>query len=209
METDPAADLITSEAGLAEIYGEASQASRVKELDHISDDYRAFIEASPFVVLATAGPEGLDTSPRGDPAPVAHVIDRHTLALPDRRGNNRIDSLRNIVRDPRVALIFLIPGIGETIRVNGRARISVAPDLLERHAMQGKPPRSVILVTAERVYFQCQKALARSRLWAADSQLARDALPSTGSMLGRMSTGGIDGAAYDAEYPERLRQTIY
>ncbi|MEL6217040.1 MAG: pyridoxamine 5'-phosphate oxidase family protein [Pseudomonadota bacterium] len=200
---------LTTEAELDAYYGPINPKSLVKELDHISDDYRAFIEAAPFVVLATAGPEGLDTSPRGDPAPVAHVLDRQTLALPDRRGNNRIDSLRNIVRDPRVALIFLIPGIGETMRVNGRAEISTDPDLLARYAMQGKEPRSVILVTAERVYFQCQKALKRSGLWEADAQVPRTALPSTGTMLQRMHSESFDGAAYDAEYPERMKRTIY
>lgn len=201
--------LIRSEAELEALYGVPKQTSLVKELDHFSDDYRAFIEAAPFVVLATAGPEGLDTSPRGDPAPVAKVIDRKTLAIPDRRGNNRLDSLRNIVRDDRVALIFLIPGIGETIRVNGRARISVAPDLLERFAMGEKPPRSVVLITAERVYFQCQKALVRSAIWSPETQIPRSALPSTGTMLARMSSGEIDGTAYDADYPERMRRTIY
>ncbi|MEM9148629.1 MAG: MSMEG_1061 family FMN-dependent PPOX-type flavoprotein, partial [Pseudomonadota bacterium] len=150
-----------------------------------------------------------DTSPRGDPAPVAHVLDRRTLALPDRLGNNRIDSLRNIVRDPRVALLFLIPGVGETMRVNGRAVISTEPGLLARYAMQGKAPRSVILITAERVYFQCQKALRRSKLWEAESQIERAALPSTGTMLQRMHDESFDGAAYDAEYPDRMRRTIY
>lgn len=201
--------LLTSEADLVALYGEPKQTSLVKELDHISEDYRAFIEAAPFVVLASVGPEGLDTSPRGDPAPVAHVLDPKTLAIPDRRGNNRLDTLKNIVRDPRVALIFLIPGIGETMRVNGRAVISTDPELLGRYEMQGKQPRSVILVTAERVYFQCQKALARSGLWKPEVQIARTSLPSTGSMLQKMSAGSIDGAAYDAEYPERMKRTIY
>lgn len=205
----PPGDEIASEAALAALYGEPGITSLVKELDRISEDYRAFIEAAPFVVLATVGPEGLDASPRGDPAPVAHVLDERMVAIPDRRGNNRIDSLRNIVRDPRVALLFLIPGVGETIRIQGRARISVAPDLLARFAMDGKPPRSVLLVSVERVYFQCQKALRRSRLWEPDAQVGRAALPSTGAMLERMSAGEVDGAAYDAEYPERMRRTIY
>ncbi len=203
------ADEVTSLAELEALYARPGTTSLVKELDHISDDYRAFIEATPFVVLATAGAHGLDVSPRGDPAPVAHVLAPRALALPDRRGNNRIDSLRNILVDPRVSLLFLIPGIGETIRVRGRARISVAPDLLEAHAMDGKPPATVLLVTVERVFFQCQKALRRARLWEAEAQIPRTALPSTGLMLERMSRGAVDGAAYDAAYPERMRRTIY
>ncbi len=201
--------LLTDDAALSAVYGAPGAASLVKELDRISEDYRAFIEAAPFVVLTTFGPDGLDASPRGDPAPVAYVLDDRTLAIPDRRGNNRIDSLRNLVQDPRVALLFLIPGIGETIRVQGRAAISVAPDLLERFAMEGKPPRSVLMIAVERVYFQCQKALKRSRLWEPDARIERAALPSTGAMLERMSRGEIDGAAYDAEYPERMQRTIY
>ena len=172
------------------------------------DHYRAFIEASPFVVLATSGPEGLDCSPRGDPAGFVRVVDRKTLMLPDRRGNNRLDALRNIVRDPRVALLFLIPGIGRTLRVNGTARITTDPALCASFAMDGKDPRSVVVVTAERVYTQCPKALVRSRLWDPASQLPESALPSSGEMLRALSSG-FDAEAYDRDYPRRLSETIY
>lgn len=200
---------VTTDAQLDAIYGEPLAQSLVKEIDHISDHYRCFIEASPFVLLATSGPEGLDCSPRGDPPGFVRVADERTVLLPDRRGNNRIDSLRNIVRDPRVALLFLVPGVGETLRINGRAKILVDPELCESFAMQGKMPRSVIAVTAERVYFQCQKALARSRLWQSDAQVDRASLPTAGQILQALSREAFDGRAYDEAYPERLKKTIY
>lgn len=200
---------VTSEDELEAIYGTPAPTSLVKEIDYISAHYRAFIEKAPFVVLASTAAEGLDCSPRGDPAGFVRVLDEKTLALPDRRGNNRIDSLRNIVRDPRVALLFLIPGIGETLRVNGRAEIVVDEDFCAEFAMNGKTPRSVILVTVERTYFQCKKALARSGLWDPAAQVARGELPSAGEMLQALSNEGFDGAAYDAAYPERMKETIY
>ena len=201
--------LIKNEADLDALYGESSPAAIRKEVDYIHPHYRAMIEASPFMVLATVGPEGLDASPRGDPAGFVHVLDDKTLLIPDRRGNNRIDSLRNIVRDDRVALLFLIPGVGETLRVNGRAAISVAPELVGRFPFRDTLPRSVIVVTAESVYFQCPKALVRSELWNPDKHISRRALPSTGRILEDVTTGMIDGAQYDRDYPERLRTTIY
>ncbi len=207
---DPAAShRITTLDELEKIYGDPVQRSLDKEIDHISDHYRAFIEAAPFVVVATSGPEGLDCSPRGDPPGFVRVVDGKTVMLPDRRGNNRIDSLRNLVRDPRVSLLFLIPGIGETLRINGRAEISVDPALCQSFEMQGKLPRSVLVITVERTYFQCQKALARSRLWQADAQIPRSALPSTGTILKALAESGFDGEAYDAGYPEHMKMTIY
>ena len=201
---------VTDEATLAALYGVSSAGAIAKEIDTIHPHYRAMIEASPFMVLATSGPEGLDASPRGDPAgSFVHVLDDKTLLIPDRRGNNRIDSLRNIVRDDRVALLFLIPGVGETLRVNGRARISVAPELIERFRHQDTLPRSVIVVHAERVYFQCPKALVRSELWNPDKHISRKALPSTGTILADITAGKVGGEQYDREYPERLRTTIY
>ena len=193
------------------IYGEPVRAAQVKEIDHISEHYRAFIGKAPFLVLSTVGPEGTDCSPRGDPPGFVRVADRKTVLIPDRRGNNRIDSLRNIVRDPRVSLLFLIPGVGETLRINGQAEIVTDPDLLASFEMQDKLPRSVIVVTAERVYFQCQKALARSRLWDPAMQIARSELPSTGTMIKAMMPAEetFDGAGYDANYPEHMKKTIY
>jgi uncharacterized protein len=201
--------LIRDEAGLSALYGESSPGAIAKEIDYIHPHYRAMIEASPFMVLATSGPEGLDASPRGDPAGFVHVLDDKTLLIPDRRGNNRVDSLRNIVRDDRVALLFLIPGVGETLRVNGRAVISVAPELIGRFPFRGTLPRTVIVVTAERVYFQCPKAIVRSELWNPANHLGRKDLPSTGTILADVSAGLINGEQYDRDYPERLRATIY
>jgi uncharacterized protein len=200
---------ITTLEQLKAIYGEPVGNSLVKELDHVSDHYRAMIEASPFVVLATSGPEGLDCTPRGDPPGFVRVVDRNTLMLPDRRGNNRVDSLRNLVVDPRIALLFLIPGVGETLRVNGRAVISTDPALCRSFAMEDKLPRSVIVVTAERVYFQCPKALVRSRLWDPSRHVDRRSLPSSGQILAAIRPGEIDAEALDRAYPERLKQTIY
>ncbi len=201
--------LLTTEAELEAIYGTPKGASVTKEIDYISDHYRQFIEASPFVVLSSVGPEGLDSSPRGDPAGFVAVDDQKTVLIPDRRGNNRIDSLRNIVRDPRVSLLFLIPGVGETLRINGRAEITVDPALLERFVMERKSPRSIIRVTVDRVYFQCQKALARSSLWDPSIQIPRSALPSAGDILSALTKGEFDGKTYDAAYPERMKQEIY
>jgi len=202
--------LIRDIAALEARYGESSAGAIAKEIDYIHPHYRAMIEASPFMVLATAGPEGLDASPRGDPpGSFVQVLDDRTLLIPDRRGNNRVDSLRNIIRDPRVALLFLIPGVGETLRVNGRASISVAPDLLGRFPFRDTLPRSVIVVEAESVYFQCPKALVRSELWNPAKQIDRKALPSTGTILADITTGRVGGEAYDREYPERLRTTLY
>jgi len=202
--------LITSIAELEALYADpVSPAANIKVLDHISDHYRAFIEASPFLLLATVGPAGVDCSPRGDPPGFVRVADARTLLIPDRRGNNRLDSLRNIVTDPRVHLLFLIPGIGETMRVIGRAVISTDPELCASFTMEGKAPRSILIVTVEEVYPQCQKALVRSKLWDPATQIPRSALPSMGEMLGAITKGTFDGLAYDMAYPERLKQTIY
>jgi len=184
-------------------------AAHLKVLDHVSDHYRRFIEASPFLILASVGPSGVDCSPRGDPAGFVRVADPKTLLIPDRRGNNRLDSLRNIIHDPRVHLLFLIPGIGETMRVIGRAVIDADPDLCASFTLQGKAPRSVIRVSVEEVYPQCQKALVRARLWDPANQIPRSALPTSGEMLAAISKGAFDGEAYDKAYPERLKQTIY
>jgi PPOX class probable FMN-dependent enzyme len=200
---------ITTEKQLDELYGAPVPAAIAKEIDYISDHYKAFIDKAPFVVVATVGPEGLDCSPRGDPPGFVRVRDAKTVLIPDRRGNNRVDGLRNLVRDPRISLLFLIPGIGNTLRINGTAEISTEPELCASFTMAGKPPKCVLVVTAERVYFQCPKALVRSRLWSKEAQLVRSELPSTGEILQALTKGGIDGAEYDAAYPQRLKETIY
>ncbi len=200
---------LTILAELEALYDAPPEAALVKEVDHLTPEYAKLVEASPFLVIATSGPEGLDCSPRGDPPGFVRVADDKTLLIPDRRGNNRIDSLRNIVRDPRVALLFLIPGVGETLRVNGRAAILATPDLLESFAIDGRAPRTVIAVTVESVYFQCRKALARSDLWNPDRRVDRKSLPSAGQILQRLSQNRIDGEAYEQAYPDRMKATMY
>ncbi|MGY8663148.1 pyridoxamine 5'-phosphate oxidase family protein [Bradyrhizobium sp. UFLA05-109] len=200
---------ITSIEELEKLYDKQRLASGVKEIDYISDDYRVFIDKAPFVVIATVGPEGLDCSPRGDPAGFVRVRDRKTVLIPDRRGNNRLDSLRNIVRDPRISLLFMIPGIGNTLRINGRAEIHDDPALCAEFEMQGKLPRTVLSVTTDSVYYQCPKALVRSRLWSADAQIPRSELPSMGAILEKLSKGDIDAAEFDKAYPARLKAEIY
>jgi PPOX class probable FMN-dependent enzyme len=204
-----ASHIVTTTEQLEAIYGHPSGAAVAKELDHIGEHYRLMIEKAPFVALGTVGPEGLDCSPRGDAAGFVRVKDDKTLLIPDRRGNNRIDSLRNVVRDPRVTLLFLIPGVGETLRVNGAGKISVEPALLDSFVTEGKTPRSVLVVTVERIYFQCSKAIVRSKLWDPATQIPRSALPSTGTMVEAMSKGAIDGATYDRELPVRIPQQLW
>ena len=196
-------------ATLERLYGMPAGAAVEKELAYIHPHYRRLIEASPFVVLATCGPDGLDTSPRGDPAGFVAVEDEHTLLIPDRRGNNRIDSLRNIIGNPHVALLFLIPGIGETLRVNGRAVVTTAPALLERFRMDGKLPRSVIVVNVDTVFFQCSRAIFRSKLWDPAQQLDRKSLPSLGTMIQDISQSRIEAKSYDDGLYERLKSSLY
>jgi PPOX class probable FMN-dependent enzyme len=183
--------------------------ARVKETDRITNAYRALIEASPFCVIATSGPDGLDTSPRGDPKGFVRVVDEKTVILPERRGNNRIDSLRNLVTDPRIALIFLIPGVSETVRVMGRATISADPELCAGFVMQGKAPRVVLVIAVEKVFFQCAKALVRSKLWDPSLHVERASLPTAGKILAEISGGELGGDEHDRQAPARMMQTIY
>ncbi|AWM88807.1 pyridoxamine 5'-phosphate oxidase family protein [Microvirga sp. 17 mud 1-3] len=201
--------LITTQSALDSLYGEVGEASRVKETDRIVPVYRALVEAAPFAVLATCGPEGLDCSPRGDGPGFVRVVDEKTLLLPDRRGNNRIDSLRNIVHDPRIALLFLIPGVGETLRINGRATISADPALLESFSVDGKAPRTVLSIAVEAVFFQCSRAVVRADLWNPDKRIARQTLPSAGQILAALSEGTTGGETYDKALPERVKATLY
>jgi uncharacterized protein len=201
--------IVTSVAELEALYGVPAEASIAKEVDYITPHYRAYIEASPFASLATSGPEGLDCSPRGDKPGFVRIHDERTLMLPDRRGNNRIDSLRNIVRHPRVALLFLIPGMGNTLRVNGRAHISVDPALLESFAVEEKAPRSVMVMQVETIYFQCARALVRSDLWNPARHIDPKSLPSAGQILAALTRERVGGAAYDREWPERAAKTMW
>lgn len=205
----PPTHRLTTLEQLETLYDAPLTRSLFKEIDHISDHYRAFIEKAPFVVVATSGPEGLDCSPRGDPPGFVRVVDEKTVLIPDRRGNNRLDTLRNLVRDPRISLLFLIPGVGETMRINGHAELVTDPDLCVSFSMDGKLPKCVIVVTVDRIYFQCQKALVRSRLWDSEAQIPRTDLPSTGEILETLSKEAFDGKVYDAGYSEYMKKTIY
>ncbi len=200
---------VTTLEELETLYGAVAQPAIIKEVDHIYPIYRPFIEASPLAVLATAGPGGLNATARGDPAGFIHIEDEHTLILPDRRGNNRVDSLRNILADPRVALLFFIPGVGETLRVNGTAKIIVCPDYVDRFAVSGKPPKTVLRIDVKSVLFQCMRAVMRSEIWKQESQVDRKSLPSVGTILRALSQAAIDDQVYDQEAPQRLANTLY
>ncbi|KQP20489.1 pyridoxamine 5'-phosphate oxidase family protein [Pseudorhodoferax sp. Leaf265] len=207
MDTHP--DHLTTPAQLDALLGPPAPAAQHKEIDHVHPLYRRWIEAAPFAVLATSGPGGLDASPRGDPPGFAVVQDAKTVLLPERRGNQRADSLRNILADPRVALLFLVPGLGETLRVNGSARIRTAPQLLARFAVQGKPPFCVLEIAVQSVYFQCARAIQRSGLWRPAPPRTQLDLPTPGAILSALTQGGFDGATYDRELPARQRATLY
>jgi PPOX class probable FMN-dependent enzyme len=200
---------VTTMDALETLYDKPYGPSIVKEIDHVNAAYRKFIEAAPFFALATSGPGGLDCSPRGDAPGFVRVADDKTLLIPDRRGNNRIDSLRNVIGDPRVALLFLIPGCGETIRVIGRASISTDPALTESFIVNGKAPRTVIVVAVERVFFQCTKAIVRSKLWDASLHVDRKSLPSAGTILAEISGGKVGGDEHDRAQPQRIKETLY
>ena len=178
-------------------YGTPKPPAIAKVAQHLTPAYRAFLERARFCILSTIGPEGTDGSPRGDEGPVVTVLDPQTIALPDWKGNDRIDSLRNIIRDGRVSLYFMIPGSTTSVRINGTARITADADLRGRFARDGIAPRTVIVITVAEVYSQCARALQRSALWTAGDQSA--GLPTVGQMLQDASSGTIDGAEYDTE----------
>lgn len=201
--------IVSTSEQLAALFGEVGEASLKKEVSFVHPHYRALIEASPFVVLATSGPHGLDASPRGDPPGFVIVQDEHTLLLPERRGNNRADSLRNLLSDPRMALLFLIPGHGETLRVNGRASISIEPGLMVRFSVEGRLPKCVLIIKVESVFFQCARAIHRSKLWQPGAQTAKPNVPSAGTILESLTNHQIDGEKYDLESPTRQQSTLY
>jgi uncharacterized protein len=201
--------VIESIEQLEAIYGQPVEAATAKVADRITPSYRVLIEKSPFAALATCGPEGLDCSPRGDLPGFVRIHDDKTLMLPDRRGNNRIDSLRNVVRDPRAALLFLIPGAGSTLRVNGRAHLSDDAGLLASFQVEGKAPRTVIVMTVDEIYFQCARAIVRSELWNPDKRVDPKTLPTPGQILADMSDNRVGGEEYDREWPERARKSLW
>lgn len=202
--------IVTSLAELEALYTPAPAAASMTKVAHrMTPHYRQLIELSPFAALATIGPEGIDCSPRGDQPGFVRIHDDETLMMPDRRGNNRIDSLRNIVRDPRCAFLFLLPGSGTTFRANGRAQLSIDPALLESFAVDGKPPRSVIVMKIDELYFQCARAIIRSELWNPEKHIPDGVLPTPGQILAGMTDNAVGGPAYDQAWPERAKQTMW
>ena len=200
--------LITELAALEALFGEVAPPSLAKEADSLHPVYARWLAQARFGLLATNGPHGLDVSPRGDAGPLVRIVDHHTLLLPERRGNNRIDSLRNLIFDPRLGLLFMIPGVGETLRVRGRACISVDPDLLASFEVEGKRPLCVLRIAIDKVFFQCARATLRSRLWHPQEH-DRASVPTAGAMLAALTRGGIDGDSYDSALPKRQRETLY
>ena len=197
-------DIIEDPERLREIYGTPSERSLKKQLSHFDRHCRAFIARSPFLVIASSDPSGrCDASPKGDAPGFVQVLDDETLLIPDRLGNNRVDTIGNLLERPGIGLIFFVPGLNETLRVNGRAQVTTDPPLLEPLAVNGKVPRSGILVSAEEIYFHCGKALIRSDLWNSEKQLRRSEFPSLGRILAEQ-IGGIS-----VEESERLTTESY
>jgi PPOX class probable FMN-dependent enzyme len=194
---------------LAALSGPLADASIKQETDYVHSLYAEIIAASPFLTMATFGPNGLDVSPRGDAPGFVRLQDPRTLLLPERRGNNRIDSLRNLIHDPRIALLFMVPGVGETLRVRGTAKISVAPDLVAQFLVDGKPPKCVLVISVEKVFFQCARAIQRSALWANRDPAAPRPVPTAGAILAAITAGDFDGESYDRELPARQKATLY
>jgi hypothetical protein len=194
---------------LEAIYGAPGQASLIKVADRLTDEYRALIESSPFFALATAGPEGLDCSPRGELGGAFVIHDEKTIIIPDRRGNNRIDSLRNIVRNPEIAMLFLIPGSLTTIRLNGTAMVTTDDELLQSLEREGKTPRSAVVVTLREIYTQCGRAVLRAGLWDPATYVDPKAIPSPGDVLNAQTQGSFDGKTYDSEWGGRAAKTMW
>ena len=207
MEIDDS-QVIRDEAELGALYPPALERSVRKQMDHLDDHCRAFIAASPMVIVGTQSGMA-DNSPRGDVPGFVKVADDHTLLIPDRRGNNRLDSLRNLVKNPAVGLLFLIPGVNESFRVNGEAVISRDPALTEQFVMQGQAPRTVIVVKVKEAYIQCSRALVRSDLWNPAKHAASGSLPSMGTVMAQHTCGFVDAKAFDEEAKVRVPATLY
>lgn len=199
---------ITTLAQLEALYGKPGEASLRKVTKKMTPSYREMIEASPFFALATIGEGGLDCTPRGDDHQAVHIIDETTIAIADRRGNNRLDTLRNIIEDPRCALLFLIPGVNECIRINGYATITTDPELIQTLTKEGKAPATVTLVSIDELYFQCARAIIRSGIWNPENLKDRATLPSAGQMT-KSAFETFDSDTYDKELSDRQKQTLY
>jgi len=200
---------ITTLEALEALYGDPVVNAVKKETRTLTPEYRRWIESSNFFAIASIGANGVDCSPRGDASgQLFRVLDDETIAVPDRRGNNRLDTLKNIVADPRVSLLFLIPGINETLRIRGRATLTDDQTLLESFDMGGKKPAAVILIEIDAVYFQCARALKRARLWEQGAQRTKGDVPTAGQMVAS-AIAGFDGDAYDSVLDERQKTTLY
>lgn len=200
---------ITSIEELEEIYGAPAAPSVIKEASYLTEEYQTLISASPMMILATSGADGLDCSPRGDLRGFVRVVDKHTIVFPDRPGNNRVDSLRNIICDNRVATLFLIPGFGTTLRVNGTASIAIDEELLASFAVDGRNPRCAVVIRVQSAFFHCARAIIRSGIWNPETHLSASDLPSPGQMLATLSGGAHGGRQYDDEWPERAKDTLW
>lgn len=201
--------VINSINELEALYGKPATPSVIKEVDYLTAEYMAIIEASPMMILATCGTGGLDCTPRGDVRGFARILDKHTIVFPDRRGNNRIDSLRNIIQDNRVAILFLIPGVGTTLRINGTATISSDHELLESFAVDGNPPKTAVIVSIQSAFFHCARAIVRSGLWNPETFIESTEVPSPGEILAALSRGVHGGTKYDEEWPQRAKKTLW
>ncbi len=200
--------VVTTLEQLGALYDAPSDATIKKVSDRMTPAYRQMIEASPFFTFATVGADGLDCSPRGDKTQAVMILDDKTIAIPDRRGNNRLDTLKNLVEDPRCALLFLIPGVNECIRINGTAELTTDPDLISKLTHEGKAPVTVIRVTIQELYFQCARAIIRSGIWHSETQVTRGNLPTAGDLTKSVYTE-FDAKSYDAELPNRQAKTLY
>jgi PPOX class probable FMN-dependent enzyme len=200
---------VANKTELHELYGEPLERAVKKQLDHVDKHCRAFIALSPFLVLATSAPDGsCDASPRGDAPGFVAVLDEHTILLPDRRGNNRVDSLENVTGNPHVGLLFLVPGMDETLRINGSARVVQDEELLAPLAVRGQTPRTGLLVTVEEAYLQCGKALIRSDLWNVDNHIDRSTFPSLGAIIAEQ-IGGLDPSETQCSIEEGYQNRLY
>lgn len=208
MET-PDPYLVQSLEALTNLYDIPTERVILKQLDYLDAYGRQLIAASPLMMLATNGPNGVDCSPRGDYPGFAEVLDEKTILLPDRRGNNRLDSLKNIVQNPAVGLLFFFPGLFETFRVNGKAVISTRPDLLERFVHEGKKPRTVLVITVEEAFMQCARALLRADVWNPDTFLKKGDLPSIGTIMQAHTKGNVDACEYDSVMRPAMTKTLY
>jgi uncharacterized protein len=200
-------DYIDSIIDLEAIYGKPMPTSLAKVADHLTPDYARWISHAKFCILSTVGPEGTDATPRGDDGPVVVIQDTHTILLPDWAGNNRCDSLRNIIRDDRLSLMFMVQGSGTVVRVNGHGKITADDDMRKQFTRKGMLPRTVLVVALDEVYFQCSKAMMRSRLWGEAPDISK--LPTAGDFLKAMTEGREGGADYDAGYEDRAKGMLW